>query len=372
VASPRAILTKPIDHPHAPRQACFYASPCGRGCAIGAAFQTPTSLLPMAMGTGNMRIVTDAMVHTVKTGAHGRATGVVYIDRKTAREHFAKARVVVLAASACETARLLLNSKNVMFPQGPGNSSGHVGKHLVDTTGVDMAAQIPALESRPRYNEDGNSQEHSYIPFWLYREQKAGKLDFPRAYHFEIGGGFDMPDGNFGLAGHEDGYGKSLREDARRYYGSTVWMSLRGEMVPNDDSYCEIDPEVKDKFGIPVLRFHWKFSDHEHRQIAHGMKTMREIFERMGGRVLTPDRPPEKAIAAGGLIIHEVGTTRMGSARDNSVVNPFGQTWDVENLVIVDGGVFSSNAHKNPTLTIMATAWRSCDRLVERMRAGEV
>ena len=170
----------------------------------------------------------------------------------------------------------------------------------------------------------------------------------------------------------EDGYGASLKEDARRYYGASVSLTVRGEMIPNADSYCEIDPEVKDKFGIPVLRFHWKWSDHEYRQIAHGIQTAKEIIERLGGRVMTPELPPEHAIADGGWIIHEVGTTRMGSSAADSVTDSFGKTWDVDNLVIADGGVFTSNAHKNPTLTIMALAWRSMDHLAERMRKGEV
>jgi choline dehydrogenase-like flavoprotein len=139
---------------------------------------------------------------------------------------------------------------------------------------------------------------------------------------------------------------------------------VRGEMIPNADSYCEVDPEVKDRFGVPVLRFHWKFSDHEYRQIAHGMKTARDIITRLGGRVVSPELPPERAIADGGWIIHEVGTTRMGSAAADSVTDSFGRTWD--------GGVFTSNAHKNPTLTIMALAWRSMDRLADRMKKGEI
>jgi choline dehydrogenase-like flavoprotein len=143
-------------------------------------------------------------------------------------------------------------------------------------------------------------------------------------------------------------------------------------MVPNADSYCDLDPDTKDKYGLPVLRFHWKWSDHEYRQIAHGVKTARQIIERMGGRVLTPERPPEQAIQSGGEIIHEVGTTRMGMSAADSVTDGFGKTWDIDNLVIADGGVFPSNAHKNPTLTIMALAWRSMDHLAQRMRKREI
>jgi choline dehydrogenase-like flavoprotein len=367
VPSRYAVLSRAIDHPHAPRQACFNASSCGRGCGIGAAFQTTTSLLPMAMGTGKLRITTHATVSRVVTDERGRAKGVEYCD-KDGVTHFVKARVVVLAASACDTAKILLNSQD----GGLANSSGQVGRNLMDTTGTNIAAHIPALESRPRYNEDGMDVAHVYIPFWLYKEQAAGKLDFPRGYHYELGGRFGMPGAGSPLGGAEDGYGLSLKEDARRYYGAQLSFTVRGEMIPNKDSFCELDPEVKDKYGMPVLRFHWKWSDHEIRQIAHGIKSAKEIVQRLGGRVTTPDLPPERAISDGGFIIHELGTTRMGDKADNSVTDSFGKSWDIDNLIIADGSVFTSNAHKNPTLTIMALTWRSMDHLAARLRKGEV
>ncbi|MEO8896813.1 MAG: GMC family oxidoreductase, partial [Rhizomicrobium sp.] len=241
-----------------------------------------------------------------------------------------------------------------------------------DTTGTSVTGHIPALEGRPRYNEDGMDVAHLYIPFWLYQEQKAGKLDFPRGYHYEIGGKFPMPGGGFSLGGMEDGYGLKLKEDARRYYGAQLSYTVRGEMIPNKDSYCELDPVVKDKFGMPVLRFHWKWSQHEIRQIAHGIKTAKEMIHRLGGTVTTPDLPPEKAIADGGFIIHELGTTRMGDKADNSVTDSFGKSWDIDNLVIADGSVFTSNAHKNPTLTILALSMRNSAHLAQRMKKGEV
>src|SRR5260370_18825416 len=102
------------------------------------------------------------------------------------------------------------------------------------------------------------------------------------------------------------------------------------------------------------------------------MQTAKEIIERLGGKVTSPMLPPEQAIAVGGWIIHEVGTTRMGMSAADSVTDGFGKTWDIDNLVIADGGVFPSNAHKNPTLTIMALAWRSMDHLAERMGKGDI
>ncbi|RFB06037.1 GMC family oxidoreductase [Parvularcula marina] len=367
VPARRAVMTRDLDQ----RKACYYASACGRGCAIGAAFQTTTSFLPWARATGNLTITTDAMVHEIEMGEDGKAKGVWYIEKKSGEHKFVPARIVILAASAGETARIMLNSKNAQAPDGVGNSSGQVGRNLMDTVGASMGARIPAFENRPRYNEDGAMGIHMYIPFWLYPEQAAGKLDFPRGYHYEMGGGFSQPD--MGVGGYGDmagGYGAKLKEEARRYYGSYVWFAQRGEMIPNEHCYAEIDPELKDNYGIPVLKFHYKHTEHELNQVAHFQKTTLELIDRMGGEVPTNVPSPKDAIAPGGWIIHEVGTARMGDDPGSSVTNEFGQSWDVDNLFLMDGAIFASKAHKNPTLTIMALAWRNTDYLVEQMQQG--
>ncbi|MGH8193457.1 MAG: GMC family oxidoreductase N-terminal domain-containing protein, partial [Woeseiaceae bacterium] len=254
VPARRAVLTRPLDK----RSACFYATDCGRGCSIGAAFQTTTSLLPMALATGNLTIVTDAMVYELLLNDEGKAAGVAYIDKKTGKQEAANGRVVVLAASAGETARILLNSKSTAFPNGAANSSGQVGRNLMDTVGAAMGAQFPLLENRPTYNEDGTKGLHLYIPFWLYQEQARGELDFPRAYHYELGAdGRTEPNLALGdIADFAGGYGARLKQDMRRYYGTFLSFTCRGEMIPNSASYCEIDPEMKDQWGIPTLRFH--------------------------------------------------------------------------------------------------------------------
>ncbi|HEU5218926.1 MAG TPA: GMC family oxidoreductase, partial [Gemmatimonadales bacterium] len=335
------------------RQACFWATECGRGCSIKANFQSTTVLLPPAVATGNCDIVADAMVREVTVGKDGRATGVHYIDKMTRTDKHVSAKVVVLAASACETARILLNSKSTRFPDGVSNGSGLVGKYLMDTVGAGISGQIPALENLPPYNYDGAGGIHMYMPWWLYQEQLAGKMSFARGYHVEFGGGKGMPGpGIFGgLEAYTNGaYGKRYKEEARRYYGSFMYFDGRGEMIPNEDSYCELDPDVVDQWGIPVLRFHWKFSDHETGQAAHMVKTFSEIITAMGGTVVgnRVETDGAKAIARGGQIIHEVGTCRMGADPQNSVLNQWGQSWEVKNLFVTDGAPFVSNADKNP------------------------
>ena len=369
VASRLSIITKP----HNGRMACHYCGQCNRGCKTNSNFSSTNVLIAPALKTGRLTLVTNAMVHEVTLNNRGLASGVNYIDTKTGTEKHADARVVVLAASACETARLLLNSKSPKFPDGLANSSGVVGKYLTDTTGTDVAGFIPKMVDHVPHNKDGVGGLHVYTPWWLDNK----KLDFPRGYHIEYGGGFTGPP-SYGFMGgiqrypSGGGYGKSLKEDYRRYAGSSVYMSGRGEMIPNDKSYCEIDPVVKDKYGIPVLRFHWQWSDYEYNQVRHMQQTFRALVEDMGGQVFSamPDQTKGYGIARGGEIIHELGTTRMGADPTKSVVDANCRAHDVKNLFVTDGGPFVSQADKNPTWTILALSMRTSDYISQERKRG--
>jgi choline dehydrogenase-like flavoprotein len=351
------------------RAACFWATDCTRGCSVRANFQSTTVLLPPALASGNLDIITDAMVRQVTTDATGRATGVHYVDKVTHQDAFVTAKFVVLSASTCETARILFNSKSTLFPDGLANSSGQVGKNLMDSVGADLGTHIPAMENLPPYNEDGAGGSHMYAPWWGYQQ----KLDFPRGYHIEIGGGRRMP--GFGsldiLNTKSPGtYGKQLKEDARRYYGASISFSGRGEMIPNENCYCEIDPERVDQWGIPVLRFHWKWGDYEIDQATHMQNTFAEILTSMGGS--PKPKTGLEALHKPGEIIHEAGAARMGASPKDSVVNSFGQTWDVKNLFLMDAAILPSNPDKNLTITLMALAWRSCDYIFEEIKRGTI
>ncbi|WP_309606561.1 GMC family oxidoreductase [Phenylobacterium sp.] len=353
------------------RNTCVFATPCGRGCAIGANFQSTTVLLPPAMATGNLTITTNALVYQVDLDKAGKAKGVSYVDRVTGEHHAATARAVVLAAGSGETARILLNSRSAGFPNGLCNTHGMVGRYLMDSVGLGVYGQFPALEGLPPTTVDGMSVEHIYAPWWGYDKQK--ELGFPRGYHVEVGGGRRMP--SMGMAGllpdDETSVGDDLRGRLRHRYGSTISFNGRGEMIPNDDCYCELDPTVKDKWGIPVLRFHWKWGESETRQAAHMVQTFLGVIDKLGGK---PDPHVEtdgkKAISKGGEMIHEIGTARMGHNETDSVVNQYGQSWAVANLFVMDGAVMVSSPDKNPTLSILALAWRSADNLVTLARQG--
>jgi choline dehydrogenase-like flavoprotein len=369
IPSRLSILTRPLNG----RPACHYCGQCGRGCSTASNFSSPTVLLPAALATGRLTLVTGAMAREVTSDAEGRATGVTYVRTRDGSHAHVSARIVVLAASACESARILLNSRSPRFPTGLANSSGAVGRYLTDSTGVRVLGLVPRLMHGVPHNEDGAGSSHLYIPWWLDNR----KLDFPRGYHIEISGGRRMPSAGFMGGVHRlngGGYGAALKADYRRLYGSIVSFGGRGEMIPNKDSYCEIDPEVVDKWGIPVLRFHFRWSDHELNQVRHMQETIRGIIEDMGGTPLDPmpGRDEGYGITAGGEIIHEVGTTRMGPSPRTSVLNAFGQAHDVENLFVADGGPFVTNAHKNATWTLLALAMRTSEHVVDERRKGNL
>ena len=373
IPSRLSILTRP----HNGRAGCHYCGQCGRGCAVNANFSSPGVLIAPALKTGRLTLVTNAMAREVTVGPDGLATGVNYVDKASGEDRQVRARVVVLAASALESARLLLNSRSAAFPDGLANGSGTVGRYITDTTGTDVAGFIPKLMDHVPHNEDGVGGLHVYMPWWLDNR----RLDFARGYHIEVWGGRGQPGygvmggihklpGGPGGALQGGGYGAALKADYRRYYGAVVGFSGRGEMIPNDQSFAERDPEVVDRWGIPVLKFHWRWTDQELNQVRHMQQTFRALIAEMGGTPLgeMPTKEKGYGIAPGGRIIHELGGARMGADPRTSVVDARCRAHDVRNLFVADGAPFVSQADKNPTWTILALAWRTADGIAELTR----
>ena len=376
IPSRLSILTKRINNT---RGVCFYCGQCDRSCSAYADFSSSSCYVIPSLKGGMVDLYTNSMVVEVKTDNNGKATGVSYINKENGREYSIRGKVVVLAASACSSARILLNSKSKAHPNGLGNSSNLIGKYLHDSTGTGRSVFIPDLINRKIYNEDGVGGMHVYSPWWLDNK----KLDFPRGYHIEIGRSFTMPEYGFGYNPNElnrffglkvGGYGDKLREDVKKYYGSTIGLSGRGEAIPRKDNYCEIDPDTKDKWGIPVLKFRYKWSDYEIKQVKHMHDTFEELAYNMGGIALgnKPTKEQNYGISAPGEIIHEVGTTRMGDDPYNSVVNKYERLHDVDNVYVVDGGPFVSQADKNPTWTIMALSWRTSEYIIDQLKKQNI
>ena len=368
----KSILTKRINND---RGICFYCGQCSRACGIHADFSSSTVLIYPALNGGQVDLLTNSMVREVITDEEGLATGVRYVNKRNQREYELKGRTVILTASACSTARILLNSKSGQHENGLGNNSDHVGRYLHDSTGASRAAFLPDLMDRDIYNEDGVGGMHVYSPWWL----EGANLDFTRGYHLEIGGGMGMPSYGFGFAVNQynqylgervGGYGNQLRDDIRKFYGARLSIACRGESIPQYTNRCELDPTVVDEWGIPVLRFDYKWTQHEINQARHMQDTMEELLEASGGIVLgnKPGADQNYGLTQPGEIIHEVGTTRMGTDPRTSVTNEFGQLHDVKNVFVADAGTFVSQADKNPTWTILALAWRTSDYIVDQMK----
>jgi choline dehydrogenase-like flavoprotein len=377
IPSRLSILTKKLNND---RGVCFYCNQCNRSCNAYADFSSGSCLIfPAQKSKGQVDLFVNSMVRNVVMGDDDKAKGVSYINKEDGTEHVIRGKVVVLAASACSSARILLNSKSKNHTNGLGNSSGTVGKYLHDSTGSSRAGFIPALMDRKMYNEDGVGGMHVYSPWW----GDNSKLDFKRGYHIEVWGGLGMPGYGFGMnmdgqnefAGMpKGGYGEKLREDAKRYYGAVIGFGGRGECIAREDNYCELDPEVVDEWGIPVLRFNYSFSDQEKLQAKHMQQTFEELIDAMGGKVFgsTPTKEQNYGLNKGGEIIHEVGTTRMGDNPKTSVCNKYQQLHDVDNVFVTDAGPFVSQADKNCTWTIMALAWRASDYIVDQLKKQNI
>jgi len=374
-----SMLTKPINNE---RGTCVFCGQCGRSCQFYADFTSGSVLVEPALATGNIDVIANAMAREVLTDDNGLATGISYVSKEDMNEYEVKGKVVILAASACESSRLMLNSKSKAHPNGLANSSDVVGRYLHDSTGVSLGGYLPQLFGRKRYNEDGVGGMHVYTPWW---QQGNKKLNFTRGYHIEYWGGMGMPGYGFGMGiqnmngrhpvngttKESGGYGASLKEDQRFFYGASVGMGGRGEALAMHDNRCYIDPNVVDKYGIPVLKFDVKWTEHEIAQAKHMKETFLEIMHAMGAVVTwggDVDPKNNYGLEAPGKIIHEAGTARMGNDPKTSALNKWNQAHDCKNLFVVDGAAFTSQADKNITWTILALSMRASEYIIDELK----
>lgn len=357
-----AHLSKPTpEHIAQGRYQCMARNECQKGCSFGAYFSTQSSTLPAAMKAGNLSIATDSVVHSViyddKTN---RATGVRVIDAETleVREYYAK--VVFLCASTLGSTQVLLNSKSDAFPTGLGNSSGVLGRYLMDHIyGVGATASVEGFHDS--YYK-GRRPTGVYIP----RFRNVGKQDtnFVRGYAF---GGSAQRESWQSLAG-SGLYGTALKDKIRSAGDWGFYLGGQGEMLPHYDNHVRLDPTQKDKWGIPQLVMSCEHRDNELKMIADMGETAAQMLEAAGlknvNAFVTPRAP--------GLAIHEVGTARMGRDAKTSFLNGFNQSHDVPNLFVTDGSSFASSACQNPSLTFMALTARACDYAVKELANGNL
>jgi len=347
------------------RSRCFGRGACARrgGCDIHAAFDSPTGLIYPALDTGRLTLRTQSIAREVLVDPEtGKARGVAFVDADTGETREARGRVVVLAASTLESARLMLLSQSRQHPGGIGNSSGHVGHNFCEhVMGPAAGGIVKDLVGKPRTLDDGRPGSF-YIP--RFRNLERRQDSFIRGYGFEGGSGTTM----FPHSTEAPGFGKAYKQAVRDYAGAGIGMGGFGEVLARYENGVSLDPDVKDRWGIPVLRFQVQFGDNEKKMAADMADTAREMLEEAGVEVTYTT----KDVLTEGWSIHELGTARMGDDPRTSVLNPFQQSHDVKNLFVVDGSSHVSASCQNPTWTIMALAWRSCEYLAGELRKGNL
>lgn len=355
------------------RSACHYCGNCDYGCSTASRFSTLDTIIPKLAVKKNFTLRTGAAVHRVLLDPKtGKASGVEFIDTKNRLTYTAHAKVVVIGAGAMASTRILLNSKTRHHEKGMANASGVLGHYLMDNFKAGMiSGYIPTMKASQVFNDDGAGGGHVYVP--RHTNIPGGrKVSALRGWQFQPNSGSSsFP----GYAKRFDGFGAEFKKNVRDVAPARVSMAGFGECLPYFDNYCEIDPGgpglagMKDRYGIPQLRFHAKWHDNELKMAELIYDNAEELLRAAGAEIIPYTRtlPPPPGDAT-----HEVGTARMGNDPKTSVLNKFNQAHEVKNLFVVDGASFVSCPEKNCTLSIAAVSWRASEYLAEELRKGNL
>ncbi len=352
-----ANLTKSLNG----RAPCHYCGPCERGCVTKSYFNSAFTTVADALKSGNCTLISNAMAFKVLMDAdRNRARGVLYIDRITRAPREIQARAIILCAQSQESARILLNSANSQYPNGLANSSGVLGHYfMAHVRSAGGRGEFPELAPAPSLSAPVKPLGIYIVRFRNLKGSPPFK-NFLRGYGFESDSSFDF---NWGAPGFGEPYKKALREP-RSEFSITGF----GEVLPRWDNFVEMDKEVKDVYGIPVLKIHMSDGENEKAMIKDIAESAGEMLEAAGAKNIRTRANP----SAPRWAVHEAGVARMGSDPKKSVLDQFQQTHDIKNLFVMDASGFTSNPCQNPTLTIMALCVRSCDHLMDEMRRSNI
>lgn len=345
---------------HNGRAACHYCGPCERGCTTFSYFSSPFTTVKDALKSGNCTLITNAVVSHVDMD-HGtnQARGVTYIDRLTRQVREVRGKTVILCAQALESTRILLNSSTREYPNGLANSSGVLGRYLMDhVVGAGASGYLADLKTLPNANEP-KRPNGIYIPRFR-NTPSSNKSKFLRGYGYQGGAGAEF---NFSAEGYGASLKKGVKEGVYR-----ISLGAFGESLARWDNYCEIDRDLKDAWGIPALRISMTHGDNETALMEDAAGSAAEMLDAAGAK----DIRVQTRVEMPGMAIHEVGTVRMGNDPKKSVLDAFNQTHDVKNVFVMDGASFVSSGCQNPTLTMMAVTVRACEHLIERFRKSEI
>ncbi len=352
-----AILTRN----HNGRAACHYCGPCERGCITHSYFSSLGSTLPAARKTGRLTVRPHSVVHSVIYDPKlDRATGVRAIDGETMQPLEFRARIIFVCASALESARILLNSATERFATGLGNSSGQLGRNVMDHTfGAGASGTIPGFEDQTSYGRRPNG-----IYVVRFRNVKEKHPKFLRGYGFQGGGSR----GN--RPRPREGFGPEFKKALLSQELGPWQFSIGGwaECLPREDNVITLHPSLKDKWGIPALRVQCTWGPNEFALIEDVQATAAEMLEAAGAKdvqTYNDHLPP-------GLCIHEMGTARMGRDPKTSVLNGWNQVWDAKNVFVTDGACMTSSGNQNPSITYMALTARAVAHAVDLLNRKEL
>jgi choline dehydrogenase-like flavoprotein len=347
-----------VSRPYRGRPACVHCGFCHAfGCEVMAKSSTLYTMIPEAEATGRCEVRPGSYVFRVETDARGRATGVRYFDGAK-REHFQKARAVVLSANGAETPRLLLNSASPRFPQGLANSSGLVGRYLMFNQNTATHAVF-----EHELNEYKSVQVTRVVHDFYNSDPKRG---------FYGGGGIDSRIGRqpigWALASSGDlpKWGADLTARFEAFSRSMVCAG-HSTSLPLETNSVTLDPELKDAWGIPALRATYKDHPDDLSMARFLRDRCTEIMEAAGAQKIWNEDVTEVSRS-----VHLLGTCRMGKSAASSVVDPYHRSHDVRNLFICDGSSFVTSGRGQPTLTIQALAFRAAEHIARFARRNEI
>ena len=363
VSFPLAVLSKSYDN----RPACHYCGACNFGCDTVSRFSTLEVLFPKLQKMKNFTLRTNAAVHSVLLDpSTGKARGVSFVDSTNNLEYEAYAKTVVLGASMVESIRILFNSRTSEFPQGLANSSGTLGRYLMEHVAFNsIQGYFPQLAGQPSTNDDGPGANSLYIPRYNFGKKND---KFLRGYRFTFYTGCGMDPGP---GAHLPGFGSAYKKRIKELYPAGVSIDGYGEGLPFDWNFVEIDPEgLKDRYGIPQVRFHTNAEyDHAFAMRDEMYGQMEEILKASGAEILPYEKKNPYPL---GSVTHEAGGARMGDDPKTSVLDKWNRCHDIKNLLVVDAACFTSHPEKSVTLTIMALALRASEHLAEEIRLGNM
>lgn len=349
-------------HEELGRTSCQNRSICERGCSFGANHSSLSSSLPAAQRTGNLTIVTDAIVHSLITDpATGKIKSVRVIDAKTKQGRTYEARIFFLCASTIPTAQILLNSANEANPRGLANKSDQVGRNLMDHMyALATVGMFPGPQDS-YYN--GRRPTGIYIPrFRNVTEEADG---YVRGYGYQ--GGISRV-GWKSVAMAMPGIGAELKARIRKVGPWFAFISGFGEMLPNPENRVTLHNTRKDQWGMPIAHIACEMGPNEAKMAKQILSDGRAMIEGAGGMVMSQADKP----GTPGLGIHEMGTARMGRDPSTSVLNKYNQAHEIQNLFITDGAAMTSSGCQNPSLTYMALSARAADHASSLMKEGKL